>query len=108
LPQYELYVPLTYNSGAPDFGRDIEPSKLNQTKDELIRQFGPLTIIPTTGSLEGNWVSPEGKLVRDKIRIFRVVVNFDADQWFANYNIVVKDRFKQREVLIFVTEGYTV
>jgi hypothetical protein len=102
-----LYVPLNYNDGPPDYGREIEPAKLNQTKEELAKRLGGVTVLQATGSLEGNWVSPEGQLVQDKIMILRVVVNSDLDPWFAEYSLTVKERFRQLKILIFRSEGYT-
>ena len=37
--KYEIYLPLKYNDG-----KDIEPEKIKQIKEELIGMFGAITV----------------------------------------------------------------
>ena len=48
--RYEILLPLNYNDGTP-----IEPEKFQETRRELVEQFGALTMdAPATAGL---WVS---------------------------------------------------
>lgn len=97
MPQYELYIPLSYNDRRP-----IEPEKLYQTKEALIDKFGGITIFPAS---EGEW-RYHGEVMRDVVVIIRVVTDSDEDTWFKDYKVVLLDRFQQEEVFIVRIEGH--
>ncbi len=99
MPQYELYIPLEYNDG-----RSVERDKLHRTKEELVREFGGLTVFPPAGGAEGYWLH-EGELVEDNILIFRIVVSYNADKWISDYKETLKLRFEQDEVFVVKSPG---
>ena len=70
MKEYDLYVPLSDNSGQP-----IDPAKLSRLKKRLIDHFGGLTHFPQEN--EGFWKL--GRVTfRDKIVILRVLSNEPA------------------------------
>ena len=48
--QYELYVPLNYNDGSP-----IEPEKIANVRNEILREFGNLTSFLNPTKAFGQW-----------------------------------------------------
>jgi uncharacterized protein YnzC (UPF0291/DUF896 family) len=48
--KYEIYLPLKYNDG-----RDIEPEKIKQIKQELVARFGAITVSSRSSPYQGNW-----------------------------------------------------
>jgi len=91
---YDIYLPLRYNDG-----REIEPSKFDQTRKELVNRFGGLSVLPGQGlRIEGWWKSKDA-LFKDEIRIFRVFCTPD-DEFFKGYKETLKARFEQEEIFI--------
>jgi hypothetical protein len=64
--RYEILLPVTYNDGRP-----IEPEKLYQTRDELVAQFGAVSLVPHV--VLGTWVH-EGTRYEDELRRITVDV----------------------------------
>ncbi|HIC91286.1 MAG TPA: hypothetical protein EYP21_04340 [Syntrophaceae bacterium] len=96
MPQYDIYIPLKYNDG-----RNIEPHKFDLTRQELIKQFGGLTIIPAEGSIEGWWKFGD-RIIRDEIKIYRVsATQHDAIFW-QTYKETLRNRFEQEEIFISI------
>lgn len=91
---YDIYLPLRYNDG-----REIEPSKFDQTRIELVNRFNGLSVLPGEGlKIEGWWKS-EDAVYRDEVRIFRVFCAAD-DEFFKEYKESLKTRFEQEEIFI--------
>ena len=59
MKEYEVYVPLTHNDGAP-----VDPKILVRLRDRLLEQFGGLTFFPQRN--EGFWTFG-GVTYRDEI-----------------------------------------
>jgi hypothetical protein len=92
--QYDIYLPLRYNDGAP-----IEPDKYDETRQELIGRFGGLTVLPGSGSAEGWWLLGD-KIYRDEIRIFRVLSAIHDQAFWAEYKERLRGRFRQEDILL--------
>jgi hypothetical protein len=92
--EYELYVPLFYNSGSP-----IEMKKIEAIGERLLDQFGGVTFFPQRN--EGMWKM--GSVVfRDEIVIFRVLTGKVrlARQFFRQLKEALKRDLQQEEILI--------
>ncbi|MEK6690069.1 MAG: hypothetical protein AABY78_02060 [Nitrospirota bacterium] len=92
---YDIYLPLRYNDD-----REIEPSKFDQTRKELIDRFGGLSVLPSQGATIEGWWRFKEEIVRDEIRIFRVFTGSEDDDFWKKYKTILKDRFQQEEIFI--------
>jgi len=102
MKEYDLFVPLTENSGKP-----IDSGKLARLKRRLVDIFGGLTNFPQEN--EGFWkVGPV--LFRDKIIIYRVLADDDsrASQTLHQIKNEMKMDWGQSEVLIIARDVETV
>jgi hypothetical protein len=50
MKRYEIYLPLKYNDG-----KEIEPEKIKQIREELIEEFGALTVSSLSAPYQGTW-----------------------------------------------------
>jgi len=96
-PQYEIYLPLVYNTGAP-----IEEQKFIQTRKDLFSKFEGLSVIPPNVLVEGYWQS-DGITYRDQNVIFKILTIEDEDDFFSQYKEILRKRFDQEEILIVKT-----
>jgi hypothetical protein len=92
--RFEILLPLTHNDG-----RTVDPDKFQQTRDELVAQFGAVSI--SAFAVLGVWVH-EGTRYEDELRRFTVDVEDtpDALQFFATYKPKLLERFEQIEIYI--------
>jgi hypothetical protein len=92
--EYEIYIPLTHNDGAP-----VAPEKLVQLRDLLLKQFGGVTFFPQRN--EGFWTFG-GVTYRDEIVIYRVLTNRTraARKFFREVKEQLKRELEQEEILI--------
>ena len=93
--RYETLLPLKYNDG-----RDIEPEKFLQTKQELVGRFGALTVDPQP--VQGVWTH-EGVAYQDTLLRYVADVEDDSpdiQEFFREFKEVLKVRFQQFEVWI--------
>jgi hypothetical protein len=93
--RYEILVPLKYNDG-----REIEPDKILQTKEELVQRFGGFTVDPAPQ--EGIWRSG-GEAYEDILIRLMVDVEEDSPEveaFFAARKETLKARFQQSEIWI--------
>src|SRR6476469_7536440 len=92
--EYDLYIPLAYNDGAP-----IESRKLVRLRNRLLREFGGLTFFPQSN--EGFW-TVAGVTYRDQIVIYRVISgNMRAARRFLReLKEELKRELDQEEILI--------
>lgn len=92
--RYEILLPLKYNDGTP-----VEPEKFQETRRELVAQFGALTM--DAPPVSGLWISG-GREYRDEL--IRFVVDAEAtpdtDAFFRDFKERLKDRFRQVEIWI--------
>jgi hypothetical protein len=88
-------LPLRYNDG-----REIEPEKLLQTKQELVDRFGALTVHPHP--VEGVWTH-QGTTIQDILLKYVVDVEQDTPTvhaFFGDFKETLKRRFQQIDVWI--------
>jgi hypothetical protein len=85
-------LPLTHNDGRP-----VSPDKFQQTRDELIAQFGAVSM--SAFAVIGAWVH-EGTRYEDELRRFTVdVEDIPENQHFmAAYKKTLLERFEQIEI----------
>jgi hypothetical protein len=85
-------LPLTHNDGRP-----VSPDKFQQTRDELIAQFGAISI--SAFAVIGAWVH-EGTRYEDELRRFTVDVEDTPEnqQFLAGYKKTLLERFEQIEI----------
>jgi hypothetical protein len=80
-------------------GNPVSPEKFTQTREDLLQQFGGLTLSPST--VRGIWVH-EG--VRYEDESFRYVIDVDDTsenrEFFAEFKLMLRERFEQIEVYI--------
>ena len=101
--EYDLYVPLHANDGAP-----IPSAKLTRLKKHLIERFGGLTQFPQAH--DGFW-KIGAVTFRDKIVILRVLSSEDttaSDRFWCHIKKTLKKHWRQKDVLIVVKEVATV
>ncbi|MBA7705679.1 hypothetical protein ES703_114514 [subsurface metagenome] len=96
-PQYEIYLPLTYNDGKP-----VEEHKFAQTRQDLFGKFGGLSVIPPSILIEGYW-EKEGITYRDQNVIYKILTFEDEDEFFSQYKEMLRERFEQKEIHIVKT-----
>ena len=92
--RYEMLLPLWYNDGRP-----IDEELFEQTREELVAQFGGVCFQPSV--LRGVWVHA-GSRYEDELRRLTVDVE-DApgvQQFFADYKATLRERFQQIEIYI--------
>ncbi len=89
-------LPLHYNDG-----REIEPSKFLETKEELVQKFGYCSALTPS---EGTWVDPSGGKRHDDINtgfyVDIAALDRDVEAFLASYKERLKKRFNQREIYI--------
>ena len=97
--RFEILLPLKHNDGRP-----VSLETFYQTREELIAQFGAVTIVPAT--VLGVWVH-EGTRYEDELRRFIVDVEDTPENqvFFARYKRTLLERFEQIDVYI---ASYTV
>jgi hypothetical protein len=90
--RYEILLPLTHNDGRP-----VSPDKFQQTKDELISQFGAVSM--SAFAVIGAWVH-EGTRYEDESRRFTVDVEDSPENqhFMAEYKKTLLERFEQIEI----------
>jgi hypothetical protein len=92
--EYDLFVPLFYNDGAP-----IEQAKIEAIGEQLLAHFTGLTFFPQPN--QGFW-KLGNVTFRDQIVIFRVLADNTraARRFFAKFKEQLKKDLGQEEILI--------
>jgi hypothetical protein len=72
-----------------------------EVREELIRRFGGLTAY-VRAPVKGLWKEKPGKIVRDDLVIFEVLVTKLERKWWKNYERKLARAFRQEKVLIRV------
>lgn len=92
--RYEILLPLRHNDGRP-----IAAENLEQTRQELVAQFGAVSFFPH--SLLGIWMH-QGSRFEDEL--VRIVVDVDDTpenrEFFSAFKAVLLARFEQIEIYI--------
>jgi len=90
--RYEILLPLRYNDGTP-----VEPEKFQQTRRELVRRFGALTM--EVQSISGIWIYGGQEHHDDLIRfIVDTETSPDNDTFFTELKSTLKERFRQIDI----------
>ena len=98
MKEYDVYLPLYYNSGRP-----VEEFKVNQVKRLLVDKFGGLTHFPQQN--EGLWRFG-GTTFRDRVSILRVLAEEGKETraFFAELSRQMRRELEQTSVLIVERE----
>ncbi len=92
--RYEIHLPLKYNDG-----RSVSAELFEQTREDLIAQFGAMTLLPQ--SAIGVWVH-QGTRYEDDLLRFIVDVDDTPEhqQFFVDFKMALLERFDQIEIYI--------
>ncbi len=92
--RFETLVPLKFNDGRP-----VPEELFEQTREELVAQFGSLCFQPNV--LRGIWVH-EGTRYEDELLRFVVDVDDtpDNEHFFTRFKATLLERFEQIEIYI--------
>ncbi len=92
--RYEILLPRTHNDGRP-----VNPEKIQQTLDELISQFGALSLYPQP--VRGLWIHKE---TRYEDELIAIIVDVDDtlenQHFFLHLKSILLERFEQIAVYI--------
>ena len=92
--RYEILLPRTHNDGRP-----VSPEKFQQTLDDVISQFGALSLYPQP--IRGLWIHKETRYEDELIRITVDVDDTPENQYFfLRLKSVLLERFEQIDVYI--------
>ena len=92
--RYEILLPLQYNDGTP-----VELEKFQETRRELVRRFGALTMDAPPAS--GLWMSGGREFTDELIRfVVDTEATPDTDEFFRAFKERLKARFRQIEIWI--------
>jgi hypothetical protein len=92
--EYDIYLPLRYNDGAP-----VEARKFRALQQRLLEEFGGVTYFPQPN--EGLWQMGD-VVYKDEIVVYRVLAKKrrPARRFLSRLKEELKSSFKQQEVLI--------
>ena len=94
MKEYDIFVPLFYNNGAP-----IEPTKFQELQGRLLERFEGLTYFPQAN--QGFWKFGD-MTYRDEIVIYRVISQDSAAsrEYLSQLKDHLKREFDQLDILI--------
>ncbi|HEY6231730.1 MAG TPA: hypothetical protein VIW64_10725 [Pyrinomonadaceae bacterium] len=101
--KYEIYLPLKYNDG-----KDIEPEKIKQIKEELIAKFGAITASSRSSPYQGTWKYGGVEYIDDIIKV-EIVTSDDrlTKRFLKDFKERLKKSLQQIDILI-TTHGIQV
>ncbi len=67
--KYEIYLPLKYNDG-----KEIEPEKIKQIREDLIGVFGAITVSSRSSPYQGTWKYGGVEYIDDIIKVEIVTI----------------------------------
>lgn len=92
--RYEMLLPLKFNDGAA-----VDPELIEQTREELIAQFGAIAIQP--GVIHGVWVHQGNRYEDELLHLVTDVEDSPENhQFFVTFKVVLLERFQQIEIYI--------
>ena len=96
MKKYEIYLPLKYNDG-----REIEPEKIKQIREELIDVFGALTVSSQAAPYQGRWKYGGVDFIDDIIKI-EIIAGDDrkTESFLRRYKEHLKRILQQIDILI--------
>jgi hypothetical protein len=92
--RYEILVPLKHNDG-----RDVDGALIEQTRDELVAEFGAVTLSPSP--VLGVWTH-EGRRYEDELMRLAVDVEDIGPhrEFFTEFKQILLERFDQLDIYI--------
>ena len=101
--KYEIYLPLKYNDG-----KDIEPEKIKQIKQELVAKFGAITVSSRSSPYQGTWKYGGVEYIDDIIKI-EILTSGDnvTKRLLKTFKERLKNDLRQFDILI-TTHGIQV
>ena len=92
--RYEILLPLTNNDNRP-----ISAEKFYETRNELIGQFGAVSMTP--GTVLGEWIHEHRRYEDESLRLLIDVADTPENrQFFIDFKQVLCNRFEQIEIYI--------
>jgi len=92
--RYEILLPRTHNDGRP-----VDLEKFRQTRDELVAQFGALSLYPQP--ILGVWLHQGNRYEDEPARIFIDVDDSPENQlFFVQFKATLLERFEQLSIYI--------
>ena len=94
--KYEIYLPLKYNDG-----KQIEPEKIKQIREELIGMFGAITVSSRSSPYQGTWKYGGVEYIDDIIKV-EVVTSEDkvTKKFLKDFKERLKESLRQIDILI--------
>jgi uncharacterized protein YnzC (UPF0291/DUF896 family) len=101
--KYEIYLPLKYNDG-----KEIEPEKIKQIKQELVEMFGAITVSSLSSPYQGTWKYGGVEYLDDIIKV-EIVTSDDklTKRFLKGFKERLKESLQQIDILI-TTHGIQV
>ena len=104
MKKYEIYLPLKYNGG-----KEVEPEKIKQIREELIAMFGALTVSSLTAPYQGTWRYGGVEFIDDIIKIEIITVgNGKTEKFFKGFKEHLKALLQQIDILITMQDIRTI
>ena len=101
MKKYEIYLPLRYNDG-----KQIEPQKLKEIRQQLIAVFAALTVSSLSAPFQGTWRHGSDEFVDDIIRV--EIITDEEIRFFKNFKRQLKRELRQLDVLITVQDIHSI
>ncbi len=97
MKKIEIIIPLFYNDG-----KEIEQTKLDKVKRELLGKFGGLSISPI---INGYWINEKTEY-DDINKVYTVITPEDNElnSWISNYKKWLEHMLDQKEIFIVISE----
>jgi hypothetical protein len=94
----EIYLPVVTRNGG-----DIAKESYDAVRRELTEKYGGVTAF-LKAPASGLWEDPQGKIHRDDIVIFEVIVQTLDRKWWRDYRIELERRFDQESIVVHAAE----
>lgn len=92
--RYEILLPLKHNDGSAIAGEVFE-----QTREELILQFGALSLLPD--SVRGIWIRDGARFEDELLRLVVDVEDIPENrEFFVQWKATLLERFQQLEIYV--------
>jgi len=98
----EILLPIYHNPDENNERKKIDGKEFSDTYKELMKKFCGCTIEPNT--LSGGWVNPDtGIEVTDELTVYWIVYEDTEEntKFLKNYKEVLKERFKQDDIMMY-------
>jgi hypothetical protein len=85
-----------------DTGQRFPPDAFDRTRRELTARFGGVTAFLRSPAM-GLWADETGRVRRDDLAIFEVMVDTLDREWWRQYRAQLEQRFRQEKVVMRAT-----